>query len=658
MSDSEDNLLPALIQIFFTMTLGYLAGFCKIIGPREARGIGIFVGKFSLPALLFISLVKLQFADVNWTFVASVLITKASIFLSVFSVKLLTGGKAGTAGMFAIFCTQTNDFGMGLPILTSAFGADHEYVSYLYLVAPISLLILNPIGFVALEISGNKSKSTTLEKIISVFKGILSNPIIIMTILGVAFNFILDKQVPNLLEKFLQALASAFSAAAPFSLGLSMVGKLTSINRNSFTPIFCLIATKSILSPILTRIVVHNLSGVFSSNTTSNIELENFSFLYGSFPSANGVFSYALHYDIVPELIAAAIIIGTVISAPLMYASSRILKITSMERTNYEDDLKSFTQVIDIFSMISIIWVLCLFFIGRRFRKLPDILTIAIFLQTFIACIGNLIWTIAPDHSSASLIHHLHIVLYVNGELSLKITSLALALALLLMAKNEKPLKTYLKCLLMMAGPILSVTIVTPLALLSDGIKQPDAVFQLGSLAAMVGMVFNGTLFLLVSNLLIWIKRVQRKNKQKKREEPNKKQLAEEGFISKLDDDFFQHQMFLVMLLVSLFMCFFVAFWKVSVIGGSESYTGVYKILVFIKHFVNLGIGIFGAFIFSFRDSNLLLDPFKDILQKISKMWIGENNVNQLGHFDIIGDSEFSTNITNSTGSTGNELYP
>jgi len=86
-------------------------------------------------------------------------------------------------------------------------------------------------------------------------------------------------------------------------------------------------------------------------------------------------------------------------------------------------------------------------------------------------------------------------------------------------------------------------------------------------------------------------------------------------------------------LLVSLFMCFFVAFWKVSVIGGSESFTGVYKILVFIKHFVNLGIGIFGAFIFSFRDSKLLLDPLKDILQKISKMWIGDN-VNQLGHFD------------------------
>jgi hypothetical protein len=31
------------------------------------------------------------------------------------------------------------------------YGVDHKYVSYLYLVAPISLLFLNPIGFTCME---------------------------------------------------------------------------------------------------------------------------------------------------------------------------------------------------------------------------------------------------------------------------------------------------------------------------------------------------------------------------------------------------------------------------------------------------------------------------------------------------------------------------
>ena len=56
------------------------------------------------------------------------------------------------AAIFAIYSTQTNDFGMGLPILVSEYGPDHEYVCLLYLVAPISLLLLNPIGLALAEV--------------------------------------------------------------------------------------------------------------------------------------------------------------------------------------------------------------------------------------------------------------------------------------------------------------------------------------------------------------------------------------------------------------------------------------------------------------------------------------------------------------------------
>jgi hypothetical protein len=39
-----------------------------------------------------------------------------------------------------------------LDLMCSAvYGPGHKYVSYLYLVAPISLLLLNPIGFICME---------------------------------------------------------------------------------------------------------------------------------------------------------------------------------------------------------------------------------------------------------------------------------------------------------------------------------------------------------------------------------------------------------------------------------------------------------------------------------------------------------------------------
>ena len=50
---------------------------------------------------------------------------------------------------------------MGLPILDAVYGHDHPYVGLPYLAAPISLLILNPIGFLLLEAGQPSSNKIT-----------------------------------------------------------------------------------------------------------------------------------------------------------------------------------------------------------------------------------------------------------------------------------------------------------------------------------------------------------------------------------------------------------------------------------------------------------------------------------------------------------------
>ncbi len=65
------------------------------------------------------------------------------------------------------------------PILQAIYGETHpEFASYMYLLAPISLVILNPIGFIILElsrassvpndteVSRNKSKSKIIWQVI------------------------------------------------------------------------------------------------------------------------------------------------------------------------------------------------------------------------------------------------------------------------------------------------------------------------------------------------------------------------------------------------------------------------------------------------------------------------------------------------------------
>lgn len=90
----------------------------NLISQTETKGLSTFVGSFSLPALIFLSLAELDLSSVNWMFLLSVLVAKTVVFLVVVTVTLLVSRpvNTGRAGLFAIFCTQSNDFAIGYPI--------------------------------------------------------------------------------------------------------------------------------------------------------------------------------------------------------------------------------------------------------------------------------------------------------------------------------------------------------------------------------------------------------------------------------------------------------------------------------------------------------------------------------------------------------------
>lgn len=152
-----------------------------------------FVGTFALPSVIFLSLAELNWSTVNWNFLLSILISKTIVFLSVAVISLLVARPInyGRAGILAIFCTQSNDFAIGFPIgwlfsrnlflltvinsslvclfilVSALYSKLHpEYASYIYLMAPISLAILNPIGYVLMEISKIRAKATEENQVI------------------------------------------------------------------------------------------------------------------------------------------------------------------------------------------------------------------------------------------------------------------------------------------------------------------------------------------------------------------------------------------------------------------------------------------------------------------------------------------------------------
>lgn len=69
------------------------------------------------------------------------------------------------AALFGIFVSQSNDFALGYPILHSIYSKTHpEYLHYIYLIAPISLCILNPIAFFFMELNEVLAKNRQVNR--------------------------------------------------------------------------------------------------------------------------------------------------------------------------------------------------------------------------------------------------------------------------------------------------------------------------------------------------------------------------------------------------------------------------------------------------------------------------------------------------------------
>ena len=94
---------------------------------------------------------------------SSIFISKTVVFVLAIVITLITlrPMNIGMAAIFAIFVSQSNDFALGLPIVNAVYHDSHpEYADYIYLLAPISLCILNPIAFILLELNEKINKKS------------------------------------------------------------------------------------------------------------------------------------------------------------------------------------------------------------------------------------------------------------------------------------------------------------------------------------------------------------------------------------------------------------------------------------------------------------------------------------------------------------------
>lgn len=444
MADNDvENLLSVLVQCFSLILAGYVSGRTGLIGEQESSGIAAFVSYFSLPALIFQSLATLAFGNICWTFVSGILVSKILVFIAVAAITMILTRPCDTsvAGLFAIFCTQSNDFAVGYPIISSLYSVSQPlYADYLYVLAPIQLLILNPAGIFMLELDRQLRNASISSRtlLFAVVWGVLKNPVILMTVAGLVWNVTAPKPLPFIMASTLQALGQSFSATALFLLGLNMVGKFN-VARGTVTLVVpvLLAVVKILVLPIVIWLVLEH---VF--NDRASLSMANFGFLYGTIPAAPTVFVFALQYGTEIQTLATSLVLSTTLAAPVMFICANMIRLSDKGLTpsSTEADLRSTAGIVSVVALPLLLWTLCVLLMGRKWRSLTHRVTIIIILWQLLVNVSAILshytdTVTEPSRNAASptTLQSLHMVLSMASVTGVRVWSAILAVTLCLL---------------------------------------------------------------------------------------------------------------------------------------------------------------------------------------------------------------------------------
>ncbi|KAF8766610.1 integral membrane protein GPR155-like [Argiope bruennichi] len=439
-----DRLLPTLFECFAIVFCGFLAGRCNLISTSDIKGLNDFTTYFTLPPLIFLNLVTINFNHVNWLFILSILLSKFIVF---FLVAIVTASlhrpiNLSYAGIYGIFCTQGNDFGLAYPIVASLYGSKRPlYPGYMYLIAPTSLLFLNPLGFIlmeaqknkdAIDLASKKSVGGTIFKTIgNVSWNILRNPIVFVTLLGVFGNFLFHGGLPSVLFGILQILSSAFSAAVLFLLGFSVAGTGESkySKKEGLLIPSVLLITKMLVSPLITRSCV----SVLCAWAPDMEDLADYGFLYGMVPTGPIVMLFAAEYGLRTEMMASTMVLCTGLFGPVVFVLDRMFSMKVKGIGEFADELRTTMLVLSILSFFSCLWIGLSLLISRKVKRQIYKVTGCLIISQIILAMGIFTWSVCQ--SSAEWKTYLEITLIAGGELMSRVWVTILAVTMVFLRR-------------------------------------------------------------------------------------------------------------------------------------------------------------------------------------------------------------------------------
>ncbi|KPM08159.1 integral membrane protein GPR155-like protein [Sarcoptes scabiei] len=426
------DVVAVNIQCFGLIIFGYFASAFNLINANQVNSLNSFLSYFALPSLVFYSMSTLPLLQVNLGFIEKILISKSLLFVFVGAMTFILSWRSmrisealSRCSIFSMFCTQSNDFALGYPILLSLYGNSQDsFANYIYILAPIQLLILNPFGLFLIELSQileeNNMHQSQMDRLLRLIPRIIYkivvNPIILFTLVGLIVNLITGAQLPPVIEPLLQNLSQTFSPIALFSLGLNIHGNLRSLKMFSQPLLITLIlvSIKSFIMPLLNLTIVQYIN--IDENSTYNETFSQFAFLYGTFPAAPTVYIFSNIYQIETLIVSAGLVLSTLLSAPMIFVSTNMIRFS--EQIDYKllnDDLVKTIVFSSLISVLGTLMLISSFVVSKKFHSITHQWSWKILFSHLIISIAGILFqfnSISNDQSETKLATTISVIQY------------------------------------------------------------------------------------------------------------------------------------------------------------------------------------------------------------------------------------------------------
>ncbi len=241
-----------VFPLFMLIALGYFMSLFKICDEKTFNAINKLIFKVFLPVLLFYNVYKTDVADaINPSFMLFCVVAVFAVVAILFAIVPMIEKDNRCRGVLIQGIFRSNFVILGLPVTISILGEGN--VGATAVMISVVVPLFNVLAVVSLEFfrGGRFDK----EKLLNILKGIITNPLIISSSLGILI-FVMNINIPEIIETGIKDISKIATPLALITLGGTF--KFRKLSGNALR-IFIVTLSKLVIVPALVIFVAVKL---------------------------------------------------------------------------------------------------------------------------------------------------------------------------------------------------------------------------------------------------------------------------------------------------------------------------------------------------------------------------------------------------------------